>query len=228
MSVGAASGRADDDEATVLVVDDDQSVRRGIARLARGSGFAARTYSSPRRFLGQPLPTGPACLVLDMVMDGVNGLEVQERLQQDPRQIPIVFLSGQADIPMAARAMKGGAADFLEKPFCPLDLIGAIRRAVERDRKATVARARRDDVVHRYQTLTERERDVMGLVVRGLLNKQVAAALGISEKTVKVHRGRGMKKMRAASLAELVWLAQRVKPDTPLFGETPLSSGDAA
>jgi FixJ family two-component response regulator len=226
MYVEAASERAAA-EATVLVVDDDESVRQGIARLARASGFAARTFSSPNRFLRQPLPAGPACLVLDLMMDGLNGLEVQERLRRDPRQIPIVFLSGHGDVPVTARAMKGGADDFLEKPFRPTDLIGAIRRALARDRKASAARAGQDDVARRHQKLTDREREVMGLVVRGLLNKQVAAELGISEKTVKVHRGRVMEKMEADSLAELVCLAEQVEPGTPLFARMPSWPGDA-
>src|SRR4051812_34348414 len=123
-------------DGTVLVVDDDQSVRQGVARLLRAAGYCAKTFSSPLQFLKQPLPPGPACVVLDMMMDGADGLEVQQTLRRNPRQIPIVFLSGQADVPLATRAMKGGAEDFLEKPFRPDQLMGAVRHAIASDREA--------------------------------------------------------------------------------------------
>jgi FixJ family two-component response regulator len=209
-------------DATVFVLDDDVSVRNGVARLLRAAGFSARTFSSPSRFLKEPLPAGPACLVLDMLMEGLDGLGVQQALQQGDRNIPIVFLSGNSDIPMATKAMKWGAEDFLEKPFEPKDLMGAIRRAVERDRRASSTRATRDALVSRYNTLTAREREVMALVVRGFLNKQVAAELGISEKTVKVHRGRAMEKMQVDSLAELVRLAEQLETPSRHVVETPV------
>jgi FixJ family two-component response regulator len=202
-------------DGTVFVVDDDVSVRHGVARLLRAAGYSAKTFSSPGQFLKQPLPAGPACLVLDVCMDGLNGLEVQQALRGNPRNLPIVFLSGQADVPIATKAMKGGADDFLEKPFRPEALIGAVGHAIDRDRKASAARADHDEVVRRHETLTAREQEVMALVVQGLLNKQVAAELGISEKTVKVHRGRAMEKMQVESLAELVRLAERVEPHAP-------------
>jgi RNA polymerase sigma factor (sigma-70 family) len=198
-------------DATVFVLDDDASVRQGVARLIRSAGYSARTFSSPNRLLKEPPPPGPACLVLDMLMDGMDGLGVQDALRRNGRHIPIVFLSGGSNIPMATKAMKGGADDFLVKPFSAKDLLGAIRKAVENDRKASAARVCRDDVMHRYETLTEREREVMVMVCRGMLNKQVAAELGIAEKTVKVHRARAMEKMRVESLAELVRLAEQVE-----------------
>ncbi len=198
------------DDATVLVVDDDSSVRQGVARLARSAGFASRTFASPDQFLKEPLPQGPACVVLDMCMDGLNGLEVQEALRLNRRQIPIVFLSGHGNVATATKAIKGGADDFLEKPFQPKALMEAIRHAIEHDRTQSAAREDRDEVTNCYLGLTAREREVMLLVVRGKLNKQVAADLGISEKTVKVHRGRVMEKMQVDSLAELVLLVERV------------------
>ena len=209
--------------ATVFVLDDDASVRQGVARLVRANGYAARTFSSPDRFLKEPLPPGPACLVLDMLMEGLDGLGVQQMLLRNDRDLPIVFLSGNSDIPMVTAAMKRGADDFLEKPFQPKDLMGAIRRAVERDRRASSSRATRRELQTRYEALTPREREVMALVVRGLLNKQVAAELGISEKTVKVHRGRAMEKMQVESLAELVRLAEVVEDhhDPEALVETP-------
>jgi RNA polymerase sigma factor (sigma-70 family) len=198
------------DGATVLVVDDDSSVRQSVARLVRSHGYTTRTFCSSSQFLKQPLPIGPSCLVLDVFMDGENGLDLQEKLGGNQRQIPIVFLSGRGDVPMTAKAMKRGATDFLEKPFRPTDLIDAIQRAVERDRKDSAARASRDELVQRLSILTDRERDVMKLVVTGMLNKQVAAELKISEKTVKVHRGRVMEKMQVESLAELVRLVGNI------------------
>jgi FixJ family two-component response regulator len=200
------------DSATVYVLDDDTSVRQGVARLIRSAGYSARTFSSPNQFLKQPPPDGPACLVLDVFMDDLNGLEVQQALLQNQRNLPIVFLSGHADVPMTVKAMKCGAEDFLEKPFHPTALIGAIRRAVERDRQGAAERSGRADVLRRFTSLTVREREVMALVVTGRLNKQVAFDLGISEKTVKVHRGRAMEKMQVESLAELVRLAEYLGP----------------
>jgi FixJ family two-component response regulator len=197
-------------DVTVVVVDDDSSVRHGVARLARSAGFSTRTFASPTQFLKQPLPQSPACLVLDVFMDELTGLDVQERLLGAERKIPIIFLSGHGDVPMTAKAMKRGAMDFLEKPFEPTELIGAIIRAVENDRKDSAARAQRNGLVQRYELLTLRERDVMKLVVNGLLNKEIAAELGISEKTVKVHRGRVMEKMQVRSLAELVKISQQI------------------
>jgi FixJ family two-component response regulator len=215
-------------DGTVLVVDDDRSVRRGVARLVRAAGYSAKTFSSPARFLKQPLPLGPACLVLDVFMDGLDGLQVQQALRRNQRRIPIVFLSGQANVPIAAKAMKSGADDFIEKPFRPAELMGAVGRAVERDRKESAVRAGRDGLVRRHETLTAREREVMALVVRGLLNKQVAAELGISEKTVKVHRGRAMEKMQVDSLAELVRLAEQIESHSLHLVDIPSGVEDVA
>ena len=199
-----------ENNATVLIVDDDASVRNSVARLARAAGHVVQAFASPVQFLEQPLPAGPACLVLDFQMDGLNGLEVQQALQDNGRRVPIVFLSGHGNISTAIEAMKKGAGDFLEKPFQPRRLLQAIAHALEQDRKSLSDREDRDEVTHCYEQLTGREREVMALVVRGKLNKQVAADLGISEKTVKVHRGRVMDKMEVDSLAELVRLSEQV------------------
>jgi FixJ family two-component response regulator len=202
--------------ATVLIVDDDAAVRRSLARLVRSAGFAAKTFASPTAFLRDDLPPGPACVLLDMYMDDLNGLDVQETLRKNARRIPIIFLSGHGTIPDATTSIKHGAEDFLEKPVKPAVLLDAIRRAVERDRSNRTARLGRDEEVSRYHTLTPRERAVMELVVMGLLNKQAAAELGISEKTVKVHRSRVMEKMRVESLPALVRMAERIGLESSL------------
>ena len=204
---------ADESGATVLIVDDDAAVRNSVARLVRTAGYAAQTFPLPAQFLDQPLPQGPACLVLDFQMDQMNGLEVQQALQNNPRRrrrVPIVFLSGHGSVQTATEAMKNGANDFVEKPFHPNRLLQAVARALELDRRALSDQEDRDEITHCYEQLTGREREVMAQVVRGKLNKQVAADLGISEKTVKVHRGRVMEKMQVDSLAELVRLAEQV------------------
>ena len=195
---------------TVLVVDDDPAVRRSVARLVRSAGFTARTFSSPVDFLHQPLPTGPSCVVLDMNMDDMNGLEVQEALGKSDRQIPVVFLSGHGTIPTATASIKHGAEEFLEKPMQPRQLLDAVSRAVEHDRAHASERAAQDELRRRLETLTPREQEVMTFVVSGSLNKQTAAELGTSEKTIKVHRARVMEKMQVESLAELVLLAERL------------------
>ena len=197
-------------DATVLIVDDDASVRRGVARLVRAAGFSAKTFASPAEFLGCELPEGPACVLLDMQMDGLNGLEVQNALQRNARQVPVVFLSGHGTIPVATAGIKHGAEDFLEKPVSPKTLIEAIRRAVEHDRSLSVDRSERNQLKKCYGMLTPRERDVMALVVAGRLNKQAAAELGISEKTIKVHRARVMEKMQVESLADLVRMGEHL------------------
>jgi FixJ family two-component response regulator len=205
-------------DATVLIVDDDAAVRRSLARLVRSAGFAAKTFASPKAFLREELPPGPACVLLDMCMDGLNGLDVQEALRKNARHIPIIFLSGHGTIPDATTSIKHGAEDFLEKPARPVVLLDAIRRAVEHDRLSSTARLGRDEEIGRYHTLTPRERAVMELVVMGLLNKQAAAQLGISEKTVKVHRSRVMDKMQVESLAALVRTAERIGLESSLTG----------
>ena len=197
-------------DATVIVVDDDPAVRRSVSRLARSAGYNVRAFASPVDFLGEPLPPGPACVLLDMCMEGLSGLDVQEQLRKNDRRVPILFLSGQGTVPTATAGMKHGAEDFLEKPFKPTELIAAIGRAVEQDRSRAADRGERGEWKRRYETLTPREQDVMKLVVTGLLNKQAAAELGISEKTIKVHRARVMEKMGIKSLAALVHIADRI------------------
>src|SRR4051812_7644476 len=198
-------------DATVLVVDDDAQARRGVARLIRSAGYGVRLFSSPKRFLREPLPLGPTCVLLDMCMDGMSGLDVQDVLRQNARHTPIVFLSGHGTVPTAAAGFKHGAEDFLEKPPRPDKLLEAIQRAIETDKRMSKDRGEVDELNRRYATLTARERDVMDLVVSGLLNKQSAAELGISEKTIKVHRARVMEKMQVESLAALVQMAGRMR-----------------
>jgi FixJ family two-component response regulator len=202
-------------DATVLVVDDDPAVRRSLSRLIRAAGYAVKTFASPKEFLRYELPHGPACVMLDMRMDELSGLDVQEELQQNSRHIPVLFLSGHGTIPTAAQSFKHGAEDFLEKPIRPKELLEAIRRAIEHDRRLEGDRNERAELNRRYSMLTAREQEVMGLVVAGLLNKQSAAELGISEKTIKVHRARVMEKMQVESLAELVRVAGRIGVGAP-------------
>jgi FixJ family two-component response regulator len=196
--------------ATVLVVDDDVDIRRGVSRLIRTAGMHTKTFGSPADFLKCDLPPGPACVLLDVFMEGMTGLEVQLALSRRPRQLPVVFLSGSSTVPTVAAGFKEGAEDFLEKPFKPADLLNAVRRALDQDSRRRADRAVLDDMRRRHQELTPREQEVMALVVAGLLNKQVASELGISEKTVKVHRARVMEKMEVESLAALVLVAQRL------------------
>jgi FixJ family two-component response regulator len=201
--------------ATVIVVDDDPVVRRSVARLVRAVGYDVQTFATPQQFLEHPLPAGPSCVVLDICMDGMTGLEVQERLGCGDRQIPVIFLSGHGTIPTAAHGFKHGAQDFLEKPVRPAELLDAVRRAIDSDRGRAAGRAELHDIRTRFAGLTPREQEVMRLVVSGRLNKQAAAELAISEKTIKVHRARVMEKMRAESLAALVLMAERVHLTPP-------------
>jgi len=203
-------------DATILVVDDDEQVRRGLSRLVRAAGYTVKTFGSPQKFLRHELPPGPSCVLLDMRMDGMTGLDVQEALRRDARHIPIVFLSGHGTIPAVAAGIKRGAEDFLEKPVEPRQLMEAIERAIDHDRSLGKERLERDELLQRYEALTAREREVMQLVVGGLLNKQSAAELGISEKTIKVHRARVMHKMRVDSLAELVRIGERIGVTVPV------------
>ena len=196
--------------ATVLVVDDDPAIRQSVSRLVRAAGYSVKTFASPTDFLTHPLPDAPACVLLDMCMEGMTGLEVQDRLRQGDRHVPVVFLSAHGTVPTAALGFKHGADDFLEKPVRPDELLDAVSRAIEHDRRQTADRAEIDQFRERYNALTPREQEVMKLVVAGRLNKQAAAELDISEKTIKVHRARVMEKMRVESLAALVLTAERI------------------
>jgi FixJ family two-component response regulator len=193
----------------VGIVDDDPSVRKGLARLVRAAGYRVEVFASAREFLARPQQEDPCCLLLDVRMPGLTGLELQEALATAGRRMSIVFVSGHGDVVGSVKAMKGGAVDFLTKPVDARELLGAIERAVAKAFTAQREHAGAADVQGRLKTLTAREAQVFALVVTGMLNKQVAAELGIVEKTVKVHRARVMEKMRAGSLAELVRLADR-------------------
>jgi FixJ family two-component response regulator len=195
----------------VFVVDDDVSVRESLELLIRFEGWQPETFESAQEFLTRPRPSVPSCLVLDVSLPGLNGLDLQKRVAVDRADMPIIFITGHGDIPMSVQAMKAGAVEFLTKPFGDDVLLSSIRQAIERSRTALARDAEMRALRDCYASLTPRERQVMGLVVSGLLNKQVGGELDISEITVKAHRGQVMRKMKADSLADLVNMAARLR-----------------
>jgi FixJ family two-component response regulator len=201
--------------ATVFVVDDDESVRRALSRLLASVGLHVQTYSGPEDFLARVPPAARGCIILDVKMPGVTGIELQHQLPAAGIELPIIFVTAHADVPMAVRAMKEGAVEVFTKPFQHDALIESVRQAIARDAASYRERVDTDDLRKRYDTLTPRERTVMALVVTGLLNKQVAAKLGTSVKTVKVHRAHVVEKMQADSLPDLVRMAVRLGVQVP-------------
>jgi FixJ family two-component response regulator len=198
------------EEPVVFVVDDDAAVREATRSLIASVGLRVESFSTAREFLSRPRPDAPACLVLDVRMPGLSGLDLQRELASGDTPIPIIFITGHGDVPMSVQAMKAGAVEFLTKPFRDQQLLDAIKLAIERDRVERCERRELSELRGRYGTLTAREREVMALVARGALNKEAAAELGTSEITVKVHRAQVMRKMAAASLADLVRMAHRL------------------
>jgi FixJ family two-component response regulator len=196
---------------TVLVVDDDISVRESLQSLIRCAGWGVETFASAKEFLAHERSPAPTCLVLDMNLPDLNGLELQQRIAADGTGMPIIFITGHGDVPMTVRAMKAGAIEFLTKPFGDEALLSAIEEALARSQAALCHEAQLRELRDRYAALSRREREVMRRVVSGLLNKQVGGELGISEITVKAHRGRMMRKMKAGSLADLVSMATRLR-----------------
>jgi FixJ family two-component response regulator len=200
----------------VFVVDDDVSVRESLALLIQSEGWQVKTFTSAQEFLDCPRACVPTCLILDVSLPGLDGLELQKRVASERTEMPIIFITGHGDVPKTVQAMKGGAVEFLTKPFNGEVMLTAIRQSLERSRLALAHEAEMHALRDRHASLTRRERQVMELVVSGLLNKQAGAVLGISETTVKAHRGQVMRKMQVESLADLVKTAARLSPERAL------------
>ena len=196
---------------TVFIIDDDLSMRRAVQDLVESVGLLAESFATGGEFLRRGRTTSPSCLVLDVRLPQMSGLDFQSRLAETGTQIPIIFITAHGDVPMSVKALKAGAVEFLTKPFRDQDLLDAIQQALQRDRAAREQQAEILNVHERYKTLTPREREVMALVVSGLLNKQIATEIGASEATVKIHRGNMMQKMQVGSLIELVRIADKLK-----------------
>ena len=199
----------------VFVVDDEPAICLSLQRLLRSVGLEAQTFPSAQEFLGVKHPDGPGCLVLDVRLPGLSGLDLQQELLDAKVDLPIIFITGHGDIPMTVRAMKAGAVEFLTKPVRDQDLIDAIQHGIEKHRAVRLERAKVNEFKTLYDSLTAREREVFSLVARGLLNKQIAAQLGVAEKTIKVHRGQVMHKMKAESLADLVRIGEKLALTSP-------------